>query len=957
MGVLAGKTLPSTIQQRRSSASLPAVGDSQQQVVLPMSRRRELLQQERPVRNAVNRERLGMEYFRSGYLSFTCSINSDLRGLKLDVNYISVLPSPDCHDRSACLFSYLFENVESCEAIGTRLELRFRRYGTKQPTYIALQSVEAQHIRDAVWYLQHGTFKDASLREMAAAAFCSSSGMVRQPSSSIVGPRRDSASAYFEDKDAIQQRIESRCRVIGCQGHSESTDTVHGSEASTSSIISQNSLSHSSRGASTTRAAHARFCEEHASSLASSPRSPSKRGMFFTRGSFKPSQSATSSLIHSPHYVRMLKYQGPLLKKSGVKTYHLSKAWNLKYIALFETPVGGFLCYYDKLAHCPGMTETIKERRVIDLSSVICIRPESSAANAPTSFAFDIVTIYRTWTFAATAPEEYEIWLQVLADTVEKHAAMAPDKRLKFPVKMMTTAQASHYQLTRHESTTLEISSYGVCVCSGHEGEVEIYSWYFTDIQKWSVVRQQGEVCCLLTCQSTPFGKSPSAPLENPDSLQYHEFLFQTSEATAICQAIEFYVGKCMAKLEVLAIGMRESVKQVRPGVFTTAGGGQGLTRSRSEQVMKSATTSPSASDGAKDRKCDLPYQTQHVISSVPLRPVGVVGKGFPSSTTPTGVETTSTGVIEALGSTDAPQSCAEPAFSSEAFLERQRTERYHSEDLQKVFSSDSESHGATQHPGSRSSQSFSDSLLLGTNPFDALQLATRASSNTDITNPDDGALGTSPQVFDATEGMVRLNGVPKETLPILEICPTLTNLELSLAPLSPVLIVDLSASPVPLLESPTFSRFERFDSSFSDSSDTPDGRSSGNDDEDAENDSDRFESFGYLECDLFEVSDGDVSMTNATSMSRGADNGITYSGLTAATIGVSGTGSAGDAFEDAFDASEGNESAISAQMLMGYEQQQQLGCAETAAVARHISLPDDDKVISDSIAIEGAES
>lgn len=84
------------------------------------------------------------------------------------------------------------------------------------------------------------------------------------------------------------------------------------------------------------------------------------------------------SLLQSKHYAKMFKFQGQLLKRQNGHTFHLRKAWYPKLMALFKTPVGGFLYYYDKITHCPGLTETPKERRVIDLSSVICIRPVST---------------------------------------------------------------------------------------------------------------------------------------------------------------------------------------------------------------------------------------------------------------------------------------------------------------------------------------------------------------------------------------------------------------------------------------------------------------------------------------------------------------------------------------------------------------------------------------------------
>ncbi|EGZ07165.1 hypothetical protein PHYSODRAFT_384750, partial [Phytophthora sojae] len=500
IGVLIGQNLPSPIQQRRASLG------SSQPSMLPMSKRRELLRREQPVKNAMSRERLGVEFIRSGFLGFTCSISGDLRGLTLGIHHLRVFPSPDCHDRSACLFSYSYEHLESCEVAGTRVELRFRTTHqlAKQPSYLAFQSLEAQYIREAIWYLKNGTYMDASLREMLASP-------TRTP--------------------RLKQRIDACCRVIGLRTNP-----------------------------SMSRVATNGLCELHALCLSSALNEPLLRQMAALSRSKAPLPSKTiqalAALLQSTHYAKMFKFQGQLLKRQNARTFHLRKAWHPKLVVLLETPVGGFLCYYDKITHCPGMTDTPKERRVIDLSSVLCIRPVSAASpvsrggsstSTSTMHAFDVVTLYRTWTFAAAEPEEYEVWLNVLSECVEKHATIAPDKILRFPVK-----QAMSGQSCPTEATSLEISSHGVSFCTGHEAEVELSSWYYTDLEKWSVVFQQGYTCCLLKCRS-PAPASPGTPRATTGDTITQDFLFRTAEASTICLAIEFYVGKCMAKLEVLA--------------------------------------------------------------------------------------------------------------------------------------------------------------------------------------------------------------------------------------------------------------------------------------------------------------------------------------------------------------------------------------------------------------------
>ncbi|RLN05915.1 hypothetical protein BBJ28_00019090 [Nothophytophthora sp. Chile5] len=617
MGVLIGQNLPSPIQQRRASLS------DVQQPVLSLSKRREMLRREQPVRNAIGRERLGIEYFRTGYLSFTCSINGDLRGLHLDVWCIRVFPSSDCHDRSACLFSYAYESLDSCEVMGTRLELRFRMAyeRAKQPVYLAFQSLEAQYIREAIWYLKYGTYMDVTLRSrLVSSNLASPSNSARlhqQVSPNSTGTRRASALMYSADEDSVKQRIDSCCRVIGCQqrvGSNEQSESLTNEVSASNVMIHINSgvLSHISP---TTRTTTNGLCDHHIALLSSSSnRSSSRRGKLFSRDKTQlpvpvKSLPLLASLMQSSHYAKMFKFQGQLLKRQSARKFQLKKVWHAKYAALFETPVGGFLCYYDRLPHCPGMTETPKERRVIDLSSVLCIRPISSSrgsssgsASGPTMHAFDVVTLYRTWTFAAE-PQEYAVWLSVLTEAVEKHASIAPDKPLRFPVKLSMTSQS-----TPSEATSLEISSHGVSFCTGHEAEVELCTWYFTDLEKWSVVLQQGNTCCLLSCRSPTQPIAASSPRfggEDPvPGGTTQDFLFRTADASVICLAIEFYVGKCMAKLEV-------------------------LTAQHLEEIRSKVESNPSTPDesmtkrSCSDVKLTLPPKKTHVVAGVALASIG----------------------------------------------------------------------------------------------------------------------------------------------------------------------------------------------------------------------------------------------------------------------------------------------------------------------------------------------
>ncbi|KAG6970322.1 hypothetical protein JG688_00004909 [Phytophthora aleatoria] len=592
IGVLIGQNLPSPIQQRR------AIAGFNQPALLPMAKRRELLRSEQPVRNALSRERLGLEFIRSGFLCFTCSINTDLRGLTLGVHQLRVFPSPDCHDRSACLFSYAYEHLESCEVLGTRLELRFRSTHqlAKQPSFLVFQSLESQYIREAIWYLKNGTYMDASLRQLLASP--RSCNAEQDPGTG--GSHRASVLMFFADTDSLRQRIDACCRVIGCENLVECNDrsSSRQDEASASNVMINS-------GELSPMVLTNGLCVFHASCLSLPPSEALTRQKSRDKPPVPKLMQPLITLLQSTHYARTFKFQGQLLKRQNARTFHLRKTWHPKFVVLFETPVGGFLCYYDKITHCPGMTDTPKERRIIDLSSVLCIRPVSSSspvsrsnANTPTMHAFDVVTLYRTWTFAAMEPEQYEIWLHVLTECVEKHATIASDKILRFPVKLAMTGQTC-----ATEATSLEISSHGVSFCTGHEAEVVLSTWYYTDLEKWSVVFQQGYLCCLLKCRS-PAPASPGSSRTSAGDTITQDFLFRTTEASTICLAIEFYVGKCMAKLEVLAGKFLEETR---------------VHKSERELVADPAMTKR----GSGIPKLELQMVREHPIETVSLAPVG----------------------------------------------------------------------------------------------------------------------------------------------------------------------------------------------------------------------------------------------------------------------------------------------------------------------------------------------
>jgi hypothetical protein len=601
VGALVGRYLPSSpIHQRRASSAAIGV---EQPTSLPTTLRREMLAHERPPRSMSPRERLALQYFKSGILSFSCSINGEARGLKLDGSFLFVFPSPDYHERSACLFSYQYGQVDACEVrAGVRLELRFHRSGAKQPLFIAFYSPDAQYIRDAIWYWKHGMSVDEYYRKVATSSGISSTlrdistiSVSSTAVSTLVPPRsspaRRSSLKSFQDEDTLWQRIQSRCVVIGCTRRCADLANAkfHDHRPEVGAGVKQRDIW---------------LCEEHAPATlesSSPPRSPSKHHGFLSRGK---SSASMSSLIHAKHYLHSVKYHGTLLKSGG--KYQMTKAWNLKIVALIGTPVGGFLCYYDRLAHCPGQPgSALKERRVIDLSGVICIRRESVSSKGSSSqpYAFDVVTVYRTWTFAASDIQEYEIWLNVLGEAVEKQSSMSPDTALRFPVKCLR--DPLHNLPSRNDGTTsLEVSPNGVTVCSGTDGESEVYNWYFTEIQKWSVGKQHDSLpCCFLSCAVDSIG---GALPQGPNPTCYQDFLFQTSEADAICNAIEFFVGRCMAKLEILGIMHRHP---------------QSRQSSRHPSLMPAPQKLPMA-PAAEERSGKIGSAKEHAPVAVPLRPI-----------------------------------------------------------------------------------------------------------------------------------------------------------------------------------------------------------------------------------------------------------------------------------------------------------------------------------------------
>ncbi|CAK4078540.1 unnamed protein product [Aphanomyces euteiches] len=220
-----------------------------------------------------------------------------------------------------------------------------------------------------------------------------------------------------------------------------------------------------------------------------------------------------------------IKHQGPL-SKTASEGFHLTQSWKKKHACVYDTPLGAWLCYYDSVAH---MQE--KGSKCIDLCSVVCIRPQSAVADAP-KLAFDIVTLYRTWSFCANDEADYNAWLQILGDYVDRTTALVPDVPLACEVKLVQHATAGD------TTATLSIAAHGVDVING-PGPSFLEIWYYTDIHKWSLVLEPTPalfLSCFVDDQCTTAS----------------EFLFQTKNAAALCQAIEFHVAKCLAKVDIL---------------------------------------------------------------------------------------------------------------------------------------------------------------------------------------------------------------------------------------------------------------------------------------------------------------------------------------------------------------------------------------------------------------------
>ncbi|RQM28702.1 hypothetical protein B5M09_008038 [Aphanomyces astaci] len=132
-----------------------------------------------------------------------------------------------------------------------------------------------------------------------------------------------------------------------------------------------------------------------------------------------------------------LKHQGPL-SKTASEGFHLTQSWKKKHAMLHDSPLGAWLSYTES----SWSTDTSPIRKAeasskrIDLASVLCIRPQSALPDAP-PFAFDIITLYRTWSFCASDESDHATWLHILGVFVDRAAALVPDAPLSCDVKVV----------------------------------------------------------------------------------------------------------------------------------------------------------------------------------------------------------------------------------------------------------------------------------------------------------------------------------------------------------------------------------------------------------------------------------------------------------------------------------------------------------------------------------------
>ncbi|ETV69274.1 hypothetical protein, variant [Aphanomyces astaci] len=185
-----------------------------------------------------------------------------------------------------------------------------------------------------------------------------------------------------------------------------------------------------------------------------------------------------------------LKHQGPL-SKTASEGFHLTQSWKKKHAMLHDSPLGAWLSYTES----SWSTDTSPIRKAeasskrIDLASVLCIRPQSALPDAP-PFAFDIVTLYRTWSFCASDESDHATWLHILGVFVDRAAALVPDAPLSCDVKVVVQNGVNDPPTGGCSlgNATLTIASDGVrltsATTSGGDDANSKMDWYYTDIHK-----------------------------------------------------------------------------------------------------------------------------------------------------------------------------------------------------------------------------------------------------------------------------------------------------------------------------------------------------------------------------------------------------------------------------------------------------------------------------------------
>jgi hypothetical protein len=275
-----------------------------------------------------------------------------------------------------------------------------------------------------------------------------------------------------------------------------------------------------------------------------------RRGSTFS--AFGSNEPQTIPMVNSqvrPHWHKVVKHQGWLLKKGGLGIGS-AKNWIKRYFVLYETCQGHFMVYYSDITESPLYTNDKNHRNIVDLCKACYIRPgsikDSKAGDTP-EHSFDIVTTEREWTLCAETQENMQKWLRLLTRAIDEDVAILPDEQIVFMVKPKTDPTR---QLNPNDySTALKLSAHGVSVTTPAEkagGEIERHFWVYTDFFKWSVFTQQvkghpqgGKVALMLTI------------FTDSSFRQKQEFSFRNKEAPRLATVIEYFIEKFMTVMHI----------------------------------------------------------------------------------------------------------------------------------------------------------------------------------------------------------------------------------------------------------------------------------------------------------------------------------------------------------------------------------------------------------------------